>query len=289
MKTLIFFLLISGTLFAQTSKDTSKNNSQTNIQQNQDKKDTTQSKDLYKMLYEETKETNDKLVKTVLWTLGVIVTIALLLVGYNVLYNFKINKDQIDNINKEVDNKIEKVRNEGVKNLNTRLDDNKKEFEERINIVNKEFNDTLSTKIQSLTDTYEKQTNAYKESTELQVKTLEKSIEERTKNLNASIEIFHAELKRSILEVDQKIDTLGQELNDDFNSQVFFTKRELYYAKAEIWQINKVPINELRAYIDSLEIEINFGSHVISKLTLSCIEECLTRMTYFYKGELNKL
>jgi len=71
----------------------------------------------YKLLYENSKENNEKILSTVQWTIGLSIGFLVAILGGQIFFNWRINKKEIEYINKDMEEKIGELKAELIKSL----------------------------------------------------------------------------------------------------------------------------------------------------------------------------
>ncbi len=61
---------------------------------------------LYKLLYENSKSNNKSMISIIQWSIGLVATFILFLLGSQIFFNYKISKDEVNSIQSDIDEKI---------------------------------------------------------------------------------------------------------------------------------------------------------------------------------------
>jgi len=94
--------------------------------------------ELYKLLYENSKSANERLISTTHLIIGVVITFLIALFGTQFVFNFKLKKEEIHNIQIEFDKKISNSNVDFSKQINTLYNDKEKLFREDFNLFKQE-------------------------------------------------------------------------------------------------------------------------------------------------------
>ena len=89
--------------------------------------------DLYKLLYENSKSANDRLITTIHWSIGLVATFLLALFGTQIFFNLKLNKEEVQKIRSDLDEKISTTQVLYTNQINTLHQSKEKEFREEFN------------------------------------------------------------------------------------------------------------------------------------------------------------
>lgn len=119
-------------------------------------------KEAYKLLYETTQKNNDTLRETTHWTIGIVIAFIILILGSQFLYNWRLNKQEVDNIKGEIDLKFQELSGKLIADRDLLL----KEIKGDISDSKKETYDYLKDKLETYKESFEKTLTANK--TELQ-------------------------------------------------------------------------------------------------------------------------
>lgn len=128
----------------------------------------------YKLLYETTQKNNDTLSETTHWTIGIVIAFIILILGSQFLYNWRLNKQEVDNIKGEMDLKFQELSATLLAERNILL----KELEQDISNTKRENQDYLKDKF-----------DTYKESTE-------RTLTANKTELQKEFLVFNADLKK---------------------------------------------------------------------------------------------
>lgn len=106
---ILFILVFSKATIAEQIKDTA---IQSNFQQDKIQSSLTSSsgKDLYKLLYENSTDSNAKLVSTMQWSIGIISTFIIVLLGSQILFNYRVSKNEVRLIRSELEEEFSNLK-----------------------------------------------------------------------------------------------------------------------------------------------------------------------------------
>lgn len=126
---LIGFIMISPIARADTETSHANDVAKITMNNNNSTPDEITVTQAYKMLYENSKESNNRLISTIRWVIGIVVAFLLALIGSQVFFNIRISKREIDNIKKDLDTKSSALKEELLKNINEGNRDNIKQYQ----------------------------------------------------------------------------------------------------------------------------------------------------------------
>src|SRR6056297_2184274 len=86
----------------------------------------------YRLLYNNAKDTNNRIISTIQWMIGISVAFLLTLFGGHIFFNWRINRKEIDIIKKDIDKKIENLNKDLLKNISEDTKERKKEIKSTI-------------------------------------------------------------------------------------------------------------------------------------------------------------
>jgi regulatory protein YycI of two-component signal transduction system YycFG len=148
----------------------------TPIEQSSDQTTMTES-EAYKLLYDNVKESNDKLVTTVQWVIGIALAFLLAILGSQIFFNWKINTKDIEYIKKDIDEKILALKGE----LISSLDKKSKEIQ---TLIDKKITDTEIELKEDIKDKFESRMKFFN----LKSETIEQRMKDEVKLLKRDIE-----------------------------------------------------------------------------------------------------
>ena len=138
----------------------------------------------YQMLYESEKENNQQLLSTLYWTFGTSITFLLAIFGGQIFFNWRVNKKEIEYINKDIEEKFGKLRAD----LLSTISDINKENLAHINSILEKLEKETKSRIEELFEEKSKLFNAKEENLKLKIDTLKKENERSIKRLNIAVE-----------------------------------------------------------------------------------------------------
>jgi uncharacterized membrane-anchored protein YhcB (DUF1043 family) len=103
--------------------------------------------ELYKILYENSKSANDRLITTIHLIIGVVITFLIALFGTQFLFNFKLKKEEIHSIKTELDKKISNSNFDFIKQINTLYNDKEKLFRQDFNLFKQEISKNIDVRL----------------------------------------------------------------------------------------------------------------------------------------------
>lgn len=99
---------------------------------------------VYKLLYDNSKENNEKIVSTIQWSIGLVATFIFALLGSQIFFNYRVSKEEINSIRSDLDDNFSSLKLEVIKTIN---EDSKKHKEK----ISREF-EKLEDNIERSTD-----------------------------------------------------------------------------------------------------------------------------------------
>jgi hypothetical protein len=212
---------------------------------------------LYKLLYENSKSSNERLVFSINLIIGTVVTFLLALFGAQLFFNFKLKTEEISKINSELN---EKLSNSNA-DLNEKLSYSNAEIVKQINLLNSESNKALR----------------------LELEASEKQIDR-----NVSVRFSDEEkLRNSELErLKQQIEFL----NTSFDREIKRINIDLEKTIGDVWGLKGVKSNLLTKYIKTAMLEFEIGQeneHTIRDIVKQLNE--LPKLHETDKSQLEKL
>lgn len=208
----------------------------------------------YKLLYENIKYSNDKILDTVYWSLSAILVVMIALIGAQVFSNYRFNKKEIENMIISLNAQTEDIKNKTFQ-----------EIQEKLNKYMETNRLGIKEDFKGLSAAQQEQIIRYSESTNLLVNTLNNSFNERNENLKKSIESSAI-----------RIQTNKSELTKLINNSDKLLKIDIHDIRAQIWELRKVNANVLAEYIRKALLEIDMEKDLERSLRL--IEEKLVNM-----------
>lgn len=200
--------------------------------------------DTYKQMIENLKYSNDKILDTIYWALGSIAIVIFALLGTNLFFNFRINKEEIENIKKSFNLELEGVKNKYDKLIKSEIDDFAEESNNRIKGDFKYLSDNLQNQINIMSDNFGSQISTNKD-----------KLEDKTKQLIEQISKMKEELESEIKDVQTSI------INTKENIDI-----ELLGINAKIWELEGVNINALNDFIEKALLEIKLNQSLSGSL-----------------------
>jgi len=190
--------------------------------------------ELYKMLYENTKDANERLVSTVYMTIGAVITLLVALFSAQFLFNFKLKKEDIHNIKIEFDKEISNSNIELTKQINTLNNEKEKIFKEDLNLFKQEVSKNIDVKFTDKHKSIDLNFESCKKETELVKSNLEREMELMHSNSKNAVKNVRSRLKREIEFIDIKLE---ENIGD-------------------VWDLRGVKANALGRYITTAILKI---------------------------------
>lgn len=103
--------------------------------------------ELYKLLFENAKESNDRLVSSIHVIIGTVITFFLALFGAQLFFNFKLKKEEIEKIKSDVNEQFSNLYNDVTNKTGVLFKNNEKEMSKSFSLYKKEINETIKEKL----------------------------------------------------------------------------------------------------------------------------------------------
>ena len=106
----------------------------------------------YKQMVENLKDSNEKILETVYWSLGGILGIIIVILGSNIFYNFRINKNEMENIKNALSLSLEETKNKNLEIIQKNAQDQIKNISENFHYNVNNFDKKLKQTEEKLID-----------------------------------------------------------------------------------------------------------------------------------------
>lgn len=222
----------------------------------------------YKLLYENSKENNRKILSTIYWALSGIFGVVIAIIGVNLFFNMRINKDEIEKFDNKIENKFKRIESDTNKQIRNMFENNSKE--------NKQY---IKEEFEILVQKQEEQFKNFEEKNHLKLNNIQNKLKDKIKNNN-----------KKINDLD---DDLGKQINSLINDIEENKKRkdvQIYGLEAELWSIKGTNKNALSKLIEKANLEIELESSLTP--TLGKLKEVMKNIDDFStydKTDINKL
>jgi len=138
---------------------------------------------LYQLLYDNSKDTNQALITTIHWIIGIMVTFFLAIVGTQIFFNYRINKQEIESIKQNIVKEFSEIKGKILLDISNEKESNRKEIktdlEKRINDLNEKFTTYFSDKSKII--------DAYNDVNQKTIQQINAALESKTKALQIDI------------------------------------------------------------------------------------------------------
>jgi len=199
-------------------------------------------KNVYKLMYENVKDSNKKILQTVYWSLSSILIVIIAILGSNIYYNYKVNKQEIENLKQEIDTHINEVKNE------------------IYNSISKNFNDYTKDTRTELKNDVEKYSESYIKQLNLLEENLKNRIEINTEYSNKLYDQLD-KIYNIFKDTFQKIDDTSEKLEEKIENNHQKILIDIYDIKAQLMESNSSLDLALMYYASKLKIEIDIDSN----------------------------
>jgi hypothetical protein len=162
----------------------------------------------YKLLYENSKESNSKLLSLLTAAMVIIIAVILAIIGSSFFYNYRFNKKEYELLTKENINRIEEAQKKLLEASRTEIEkiseNNKKEIEKKFT----QISETYRTNFETIKDSIKTIVTSFKQSIDENLKkqseafdTLEKQVEQLQTTAQNDIKVNEKNFKIDILEI----------------------------------------------------------------------------------------
>ncbi len=102
----------------------------------------------YKLLFENSVKSNDRIIVTMQWTIGIVVMFILLLLGSQVFFNYRISKEEVNTIRSELEKRLSDLSSELQNNLNKTSSDYEKSAQLLLQNMEANMKDTINSQFE---------------------------------------------------------------------------------------------------------------------------------------------
>ncbi|QIG88639.1 hypothetical protein G6R40_02695 [Chryseobacterium sp. POL2] len=146
--------------------------------------------DLYKLLYENSKDFNEQLTTTIQWTIGLSLAFLLAIFGSQIFFNWRVNKKDLESINKDIMEKFSELKADILKEITQ----NDKLNKENIDKIFVKMENKFSDKINEDFKEKQKQINLIEKLSTFQNESTEKSLSSDLKRIKNEIEKINGDI-----------------------------------------------------------------------------------------------
>lgn len=191
----------------------------------------------YKNMYENAKETNDKLLNLLVTALTILIGVIIAIIGSSIFYNYRFNKKEYELLTKETTNK-----------LNQAQDELKQKTKVEIDKLIEKTNSQIDKKFDQISDTYKSNYETIRESLKTIVLSFKEDIESKQNDFSKKIEKLENQSENSLEDIKSTIDHNDKRLELD-----------IYDLRGMLYMHKKWYSNALYVYVDKslLCIELN--------------------------------
>jgi hypothetical protein len=134
----------------------------------------------YKLLYENASQSNDRLISTIQWALGIAISVIVAIILSQIFFNYRISKKEIDYIKKDIDEKLAALKLELVGSIETHQKAAVTDIDEKINTLSSELRASLRDKVHRRLDALWRVHDSFENRLEDKIKTQKIEIEKNT-------------------------------------------------------------------------------------------------------------
>lgn len=222
----------------------------------------------YKLLYENSKENNRKILSTIYWALSGIFGVVIAIIGINLFFNMRINKDEIERFDNKIENEFKRIERDTNKQIIKMFEDYSKE--------NKQY---IKEKFEILFQKQEEQFENFEEKNSLKLNNIQNKLKNKIKNNNKKINDLNDDF-------DKQINSLINDIEENEKRKEI----QIHGLEAELWSIKGTNKNVLSRLIKKANLEIELESSLTH--TLGKLEEVMKNIDDFStydKTDINKL
>lgn len=136
-----------------------------------------------KQLYENSIKSNEQLLITMQWAIGIVSTVIIVLFGSQLFYNYRISKEEVNAIRSELEENLATLKSDMLENLNKTSNKQEKSMQQAFNQTELELKGNIKTSFEEK----EKLFNAITETLRKENELLKDKVESELKNINHNI------------------------------------------------------------------------------------------------------
>lgn len=136
--------------------------------------------DAYKLLYENAKENNDRIVTTIQWVIGISLAFLLAILGSQIFFNWKINKNEIDYIKKDIEEKMLTLKAELTSSIDVKGKEIQNAIDKKISEAEMQLKTDIKDKFESRIKFFSYKSDATEERIDKEVKQLKIELEKNS-------------------------------------------------------------------------------------------------------------
>lgn len=121
---------------------TTKNNIQIEKLQKIVKEPSTQ--DLYKLLYENSSSSNDRIISTIQWSIGIISTFVIILLGSQIFFNYRVSKEEIRAIRSDLEERFSDLRADALDASSKERSEIIKKIDDKLTSMEQDYKESIS-------------------------------------------------------------------------------------------------------------------------------------------------
>ncbi len=221
-------------------------------------------KNYYKLLYENSVESNNRIISTMQWALGLVATFMLILLGSQVFFNYRISKEETASIRSDLEEQVATLKLDLVNKLNTTINENERTIASTL----QESEDKLTISIQNKLEQNEKLFNAINENINKDLELLSKNMEIKTKHISIELNQLEGQIWRlrgvNANALKGFIRTANMQLENRFNTK--YTLIDIVETLNKMDSININDYDSLTSLLAKLTDDENDVKNEIEKL-----------------------
>lgn len=192
--TILFLLNHSVLAFAEADKNSDKSSKQEKALHvaEQDGGLSVEKENLYELLYENSVASNNRVITTIQWSLGIISSFVLLFLGSQVFFNYRVNKEEVGAIRSESEERFSNLKSELLESIRLDSSSKVKEISSSFEKLSAELKGEVSKRV----DEKEKYLDAKIESLQKDYSSLDKRTQSALKDIQIKNHNMEAEIWR---------------------------------------------------------------------------------------------
>jgi hypothetical protein len=139
---------------------------------------------MYKLLYENSSSANDRIISTLHWSIGLVSTFILAIFGSQIFFNYRINKEEIETIQSDIDERFISLKSVLLERINAIARDNENNIRKEIKQISTEKMEIISNK----NKVFEKYLDVKLESNRKDFTRLNERFDSETKSIRIDLE-----------------------------------------------------------------------------------------------------
>jgi hypothetical protein len=229
---------------------------------------------VYKMLYDETRMYNSKLLSLLQAAFGILIAVILAILGSSIFYNYRFNKKEYELLNKESRRLLEESQVVLIE-----------KSREEINKLIEKLNNEIDKKFTGISETYKVNYEAIKDSINTIILSFKSDIDKHLQNS-----------MKDIIELKEENKKLNENIEKGISTNEKSIRQDLYEIRGMLYTMREWYSLALSSYISKALLCIELGQtwffEYVADDIISSIEKCIEKketITPYNKTELEKV